>query len=864
MRTSNPAASPIYPDRDLEARCEQNGQPCVATREPAEERDGLELDQLTEFHDARVLLRKWKAARTLNSLPLYEDLVLGSLGKLADEIAVVRNIGNEEPVIVRAGNKFENVVQRNCNLTPLSSLPVNYQFSISTALDCARSTGSPGLRLCQSTVEGMISTVELVALPLASHWEGEFFLLFARPREKQVDLASLLINSTNEGIMALSCLEERNGQPLDFMILSINDGAAKLLGSTVEKLRSSRLSEALTRAGFRRGLRALRAALRTGDHSSFTFEYTAEKHKVSIKAGISRAGELLTVTLIDVGELRAREALFRSMFDANPVPMVVVAQQDARILRVNDAALRLYGYGRDDFMQLSLRDLRLRELGGGEDDGDGDVQAGGSCWTHEAACGTVLNVVEYERDITVEGVPATLATIVDMTERARAEAQITFLAHHDPLTRLPNRTVFTEALERSFSDFERGATAFSVLTIDLDGFKLINDTQGHDAGDMVLTEVARRLVELAGAEDTVARLGGDEFAMILSGCSTREACLERATHILKALDLPHDLNGRLANIEASIGIAVVPGEAKVPEQALKFSDLALYRAKKDTGSAVRVFEPEMDRVESERRSLEVELRRAVIEREFELHYQPIMSVKTGRLRGFEALIRWRHPSRGLVPPADFIPLAEEAGLIEQMGEWVLFEACRQAVDWPGHLIVAVNVSARQFGSDRLVGTVRNALDESGLAAERLEVEITESVLLNDTQDNIEVLQQLRALNARIALDDFGTGYSSMGYLAKFPFNRIKIDRSFVRDIGDNKSSQAVIRAIVSLGSSLGMDITAEGVENADQLEVLISENCSDLQGYLFSPPIPRQDLHRVIEAYCGPEDTVCEDKDKVA
>lgn len=866
MRTPNPPAPDILTDGGPEKPAEPT-RPSAVLADARTGDDAIEeLEQRTEFNDVGILLRKWKAARTLRSLPLYEDLVLGSLGKLADEIAVIRRLDNDDPFIVRAGDTFESVIQRDCHLTPLSSLPVNYQYTISSALDQARSAGEPSLRLCQSTVEGMVSTVELVVLPLSSQWEGEFFLLFARPRSEQVDLASLLINSTREGILALSVLEEANGLPLDFMILSINDGAAKLLGSTVEKLRMSRLSNALTRTGFRRSMHALHRAMRSSEHhQSFTFEYdVTEDYTVSIKAGISRAGELLTVTLIDVGELRAREALFRSMFDGNPVPMIVVAQEDAQTLRVNDAALRLFGYGSEEFMRLGLHDLRLAEVSDGEVEETATLQAGGSCWIHKAAGGAMLNVVEYERDITVGDVPATLITIVDVTERTRAEEQITFLAHHDPLTRLPNRTVFTQALEKALADFARSETAFSVLTIDLDGFKLINDTQGHDAGDLVLTEVASRLLALAGADDAVARLGGDEFAMILSGCGTREEASKRADRILSALDRIHNINGRDAKIEASIGIAMVPGDAEELEQSLKFSDLALYRAKKDTGSAYRFFETEMDRVESERRSLEVELRRAVIESEFELHYQPIMSVKTGRLRGFEALIRWRHPSRGLVPPGDFIPLAEEVGLIEQMGEWVLAEACRQAMHWPEQLIVAVNVSAQQFGGDRLVGAVNRALKESGLAAERLEIEITESVLLNDTQDNIEVLQQLRALNARIALDDFGTGYSSMGYLAKFPFNRIKIDRSFVRDIGDNKSSQAVVRAIVSLGSSLGMDITAEGVENSEQLEVLISENCSDLQGYLFSPPIPQQDVNTVIDTFYAPASQLRADAEKVA
>lgn len=809
-------------------------------------------DHLTEFADVQILLRKWRAAKSPDAhLPLYEDLVLGGLGKLASESAIVRCLDGQDPVLVRAGDDLENIVQTKCDSTPLAKLPIDYRLSIDVILKSARQVQQPCLRLCLSTVDGMISTVELIALPLASRWQGEFFLLFARPRAHQIELARLLINSTRDGIMALSVLEQRNGEPLDFVILSINDGAAHLLGSTAEELRSARLSETLSRAGFQKGMKALRAALRKGDHCSFTFEYEIDGHLASLKAGISKAGDLLTVTLTDVGELKARETLFRSMFDDNPVPMVVRSCEDQQVLRVNDAALRLYGYQREEFLNLKLRDLRICETQPQKGDQLGATYAGGRCWRHQAACGTSLNVVEYEREITDEGVPAILATIVDMTERARAEAQISFMAHHDPLTGLSNRTVFTHALEDATASVRNGGAGFAVVTVDLDGFKLINDTLGHDAGDEVLTGVAERLRDLTGEAETVARLGGDEFALILPAVVSRQDLADRALRIISVLNRPHRIDGREVKIAASVGISVVPDDTHIPEQVLKFADLALYRAKKDSGSAYRFFEPEMDRVESERRQMAVELRRAVIENEFALHYQPIMSVKTGQLRGFEALIRWSHPTRGAVSPAEFIPVAEEIGLIEQLGAWVMEEACREAAGWPNSLIVAVNVSAQQFGGGKLVSRVERAIAESGLDANRLEIEITESVLLNETDDNIEILRQLRGLGVRIALDDFGTGYSSMGYLTKFPFSRIKIDRSFVRDIRNNVGSRAIVRAIIGLGSSLGMDITAEGVETTEQLDVLRDENCGELQGYLFSPPIPRQNLGPIIDSYCG-------------
>ncbi len=807
-----------------------------------------ETRELTEFDDVRILLRKWRAAKKLDALPLYEDLVLGGLGKFADEVGIVRCMNGADYTIVRAGSRFEDIVQSKCNSVSLHDLPHSFQLSIGMVLDGARVLSGPCLRLCQSTLDGMISTVELVALPLASRWSGEFFLIFARSRAQQTDLANLLINSIQEGIMALTALEQDGDEPQDFLILSINEGAARLLGSTAENLRSMRLSMALENAGVHRGVETLREAVKSEDRRSFTFEYCVDGQAASLQAGISMAGELLTVTLTDVGALKARETLFRSMFDDNPVPMVVRACHDRQALRVNDAALRLYGYERKEFLKLKLSDFRLAKQ-------DARIMAhpngrdSGTSWRHQTATGNVLDVVVFEREITVEGKPAILATIVDVTERTRAEAQISYLAHHDPLTGLSNRTVFTRALERAVESQQHADSPFAVISIDLDGFKLINDTLGHDAGDDLLKGVATRLRDLKRASDTVARLGGDEFAFIMQGCSNRDDVALHADQIIAALNQPHWINNREVRIGTSVGIAFAPADAQELQQILKFADLALYRAKKDAGNAYRFFEPEMDRVESERRSLEMDLRRAVIENEFVLCYQPIIGVKTGQLRGFEALIRWSHPTRGMVSPADFIPLAEEIGLIEELGEWVMIEACREAVKWPEPLIVAVNVSAVQFSGGRLVSGVERALRQSGLCASRLEIEITESVLLNDTEDNIEILQQLHQLDTRIALDDFGTGYSSMAYLTKFPFSRIKIDRSFVRDIQDSVGSRAVVRAIIGLGSCLGMDITAEGVETVDQLEVLRTEKCSELQGFLFSPPIPRQNLQTIINAY---------------
>ena len=324
-----------------------------------------------------------------------------------------------------------------------------------------------------------------------------------------------------------------------------------------------------------------------------------------------------------------------------------------------------------------------------------------------------------------------------------------------------------------------------------------------------------------------------------------------ADALIETLDQPHWIDGREIRLGANLGIALAPTHMTDLHQILKFADLALYRAKQDSGNAFRFFESQMDRVVGERRQLEMDLRRAVIDNEFELYYQPIIAVKTGGLRGFEALVCWNHPTRGRIPPSEFVPLAEDIGVIGEIGEWTLQEACREAVGWPDPLIVAVNVSARQFTNGGLVDIVADTTRAFGLPAQRLEVEITESVMLNGTQDNIGILRRLRDLDVRVAPDDFGIGYSSLGYLTKFPFDRIKVDRSFVADLENDGGSRAIVRAIIGLATGFDMDVTAEGVETVGQLEVLRDEQCSELQGSLFSPPMPRDHVGGVIDAYLG-------------
>jgi diguanylate cyclase (GGDEF)-like protein/PAS domain S-box-containing protein len=434
-----------------------------------------------------------------------------------------------------------------------------------------------------------------------------------------------------------------------------------------------------------------------------------------------------------------------------------------------------------------------------------------------------------------------VATHEDITERRKAEAQIERLAHYDALTNLPNRVSFRANTDRALSRVERG-DALAVLCLDLDHFKEVNDTLGHPVGDALLQAVADRIRACVRPTDCVARLGGDEFAIVQVPADQPVDCIALATRLIAVIAEPYDIGGHQIVIGASVGIAIAPNDGSDFDHLLKHADMALYRAKENGRGTYRFFEPEMDARIQAKRALELDLRKALALGEFELFYQPLIDLATNKVSCFEALLRWRHPQRGMVMPGDFIPLAEETGLICSIGAWVLKKACTEAVGWPGKIMVAVNLSSVQFKSGTLVLDVISALGESGLPAHRLELEITETVLLQDTDATMSTLNQLRDLGAHIAMDDFGTGYSSLGYLQKFPFDKIKIDQSFVRDLIEKPESVAIVRAVTGLGSALGMATTAEGVETIGQLEQLRREGCTEVQGYLFSKPTPAHEL----------------------
>jgi len=530
------------------------------------------------------------------------------------------------------------------------------------------------------------------------------------------------------------------------------------------------------------------------------------------------------------------------MFDRDG-RIVLFNQRYTRLMQLEPASLR----GR------SLLDLFKERKKTGAFQGDpeeffarvrGEMHAGRAITRiMEAVDGRSLRVVDQPMP---DG--GWIATFEDITEWRKAESQIVYMARHDPLTALPNRTVFREAMEQTLRRLKPDEQ-LSVLCLDLDHFKDVNDTLGHPVGDELLKSVAQRIMQCVRETDLVARLGGDEFAIVhVATASESSESAQLASRLVDVVSAPYQLESHQVVVGVSIGVSVAPADSGDPDQLLKNADMAMYRAKGDGRGTYRFFESGMDARAQARRIMELELRTAVRAQEFEIHYQPIRDLQADRITGVEALVRWNHPLRGMITPGDFIPLAEETGLIVAIGDWVLRRACADASRWPENLCIAVNLSPVQFRNRNLIVMVKQALADSGLAPERLELEITESVLLQDSGATLERLHTLRKLGVRISMDDFGTGYSSLSYLRSFPFDKIKIDRSFIHELATREDSMAIVRAVTGLGKSLGIATTAEGVETTEQLEILRNEGCTEVQGYLFSPPIPLPQIERLLTA----------------
>ena len=441
-----------------------------------------------------------------------------------------------------------------------------------------------------------------------------------------------------------------------------------------------------------------------------------------------------------------------------------------------------------------------------------------------------------------------LDTISDVTEARTASARIFHLARHDALTGLPNRTLLRERMSHAVDQSRTGQPS-AVLCLDLDRFKPINDTLGHPMGDALLEDVARRLVTLVRATDTVARMGGDEFAIVLQGAPTPAEAEAMAARVVAELARPFAIKGHQLRIGASVGVAMITGPDADADEALRHADLALYQAKGEGRGSYRSFTNALDAVASQKRAIELELRDALADGSIVVHYQPQLDLSTRTIRCFEALVRWQHAVRGLVLPGEFVVIAEESGLIDMLGEKVLLTACADATTWPESTKVAVNLSALQFASGRLVPLVHRALRLAGLPPHRLELEVTESVLLERSTSVLSQLHALEEMGVQICLDDFGIGYSSLAYIRTFPFDRVKIDRSFIAGLGSAPDSLAIVRAVTGLCTSLGISTTAEGVETESQLEIVGQEQCDSVQGLLFSKPVPLAETTALVQRF---------------
>lgn len=528
----------------------------------------------------------------------------------------------------------------------------------------------------------------------------------------------------------------------------------------------------------------------------------------------------------------ARKAAPASGFDLSPASTgLVLVDKDMAVRDLNAAAASLLAVPNGAASLLSLFDYGeksgLVAAGTGQNVLD-LIRAGGPSLEFETGAGRRVLLSASRRD--AGGWMLELTDVTSVLERAQT-------TRRDPLTGLPNRLDLLSRLSQALSAGTEANGQPALLYLDLDRFKFVNDTLGHPAGDLLLKRVAERMTKLLGEGDTLARIGGDEFALLRPACRTPGEIEQLAKSVIDLVSRPYLLGGSTANIGVSIGIAIAPADGRAPEELIKNADLALFKAKGEGRGTLRFFTGDLDRRMQARRAMEQDMRRALALEEFSLAFQPQLEVANRRLKGFEALLRWSHQTRGNVSPAEFIPLAEDTGLILPLGEWVLRTACREAATWPSPLTVSVNVSALQFRSPHFVGTVVSALASSGLEPSRLDIEITEGALIDNTETVVAMLNQLKSLGVKVSMDDFGTGYSSLSYLQKFPFDKIKIDQSFVRGIGSSTDSAAIVRAIAALGASLGMTTIAEGVETEDQLREIGQAGCQQVQGYHTGRPL---------------------------
>jgi diguanylate cyclase (GGDEF)-like protein/PAS domain S-box-containing protein len=802
------------------------------------------------FDDIPVLQRKWRAAlRPGEALPRYEDVMLGSLGRLADHIVLLRKDDGTLGVS-RSGRYVQQWLNDERWDLPLSALPPDCATALGEAVSSALQNGRPYLASAHCVRDGLVRTYDVLALPTSSRWGGTLIGAYVNERNTQYNLLDTIFSATDEGVLSLAAVRDASGQPSDFQIVHLNQGAARLLEQNSTALLWRRLGAGGNWLCAPEVIGRLRDIVACGKGGQIEID----RDDRCLRLGVTAFGDMLSLTLSDVTALKRSELSFRLLFDNNPMPMWVFDAETTEFISVNDAAVQHYGYSRETFLQMQLRQIwpqdewathsqALQQIG--------DVYDSGHDWRHLKADGSEIHVLTFGRRVAFDGRDGYLVAVVDITERRKAEARIAHMAHHDGLTNLPNREFFQDRLRLALERSQPTGKRVAVLCVDLDLFKNVNDSFGHPIGDRLLKAVAQRLRAEVRGENLAARLGGDEFVIALAADVSPNEASDFADRLIGVLSARYDIDGIEIIVGASIGIALSPGDGASCEELMRNADMALYRAKSDGGGVHHFFEREMDRQAQKRRDMERDLRRAFANGEFELHYQPLVDIAANRISGFESLLRWRNPDQGMISPAEFIPVAEDIGLIVALGEWVLREACTEAMNWPADIKIAVNLSPVQFRSRNLVQAVISALAHSGLSPRRLELEITESVFLAETEANLAILHQLRELGVSISMDDFGTGYSSLSYLRSFPFDKIKIDRSFVKDLAQRSDCVAIVRAISGLGRSLNITTTAEGVETTDQLDWLRAEGCNEVQGFLFSAARPASEVAALLSGFDG-------------
>ena len=606
----------------------------------------------------------------------------------------------------------------------------------------------------------------------------------------------------------------------------------RMLGTSVHGLWSD---AGLARAAIARG-RRFETVLRRGNVET-VLEVSASPVLYHGEQGTLLLTREVTQRVRVLDALRASEERYRILFENNPQPMWVEDAETGTFLAVNEAAVRHYGWEREKFLTLRSADLRL-------DPGAAAEQRAGSpaVERHRTASGEAHDLELSVHEVVFESRRALLVAATDVTARRKAQARLLQAAFYDPLTGLPNRALFKDRLEIAFARAKgREAARFAVFFLDLDRFKLVNDSLGHRAGDELLVQIARRLESCRRAGDTVARLGGDEFTLLVEGVATDEEAIAVAERVHRSLMPPYMIEGHEVFAGASIGIALGGPATERVEHLLRDADTAMYRAKV-RGCRHAVFDSSMHERAMAALRIENELRRALERGELRVHYQPIVELSSSKILGVEALVRWEHRERGLVPPSEFIPLAEETGLVVPLGHWVLDEACRALSTLPERITLSVNLSGRQLLQPEFCTELKEMLARCRIDPSRLRLELTESMLIGNGAAAIAALTQLRGTGVRLCIDDFGTGYSSLSYLHELPIDSLKIDRSFVGAMGDDERKIKIVQSILVLGKALGIDVVAEGVETQEQAEVLRRLGCERAQGYFFARPVPLEQL----------------------